>query len=52
MSEICNEIGSDNLGGTGNIVSKYSGIWSIFQVLALFFHLSPQKTELSHLKEN
>ena len=42
MPEICN-IGSDMLGGTGNIAPKHPGIWSVFPFLALFFHLSPPK---------
>ena len=39
MPEICNWTGSDILGGTGNIINKHPGIWSISPFLALFFHL-------------
>ena len=39
MPEICNQTGSDILGGTGNITHKHPKIWSIFPFLALFFHL-------------
>ena len=31
MPEMCNKIGSDILGGTGNIVPEHPGIWSIFR---------------------
>ena len=49
--EICNQTGSDILGGTGNIAPKHPGILSVFPFQP-YFPPVPQKSGLSHLNEN
>ena len=47
MGVICQKYATRHVlifwGGTENIAHQYLGIGGIFPILALFFHLSPQK---------
>ena len=49
MPEICNQTGSDVLGGTGNIAPKHPGIWSISIFSPIFPPVPPKKWALPPL---